>query len=177
MARKITTVTHPDGTVSRRTSERADYQFAVVVTEAAETLALEEDARADLCRAEAEALQAALADGTVTTTTRPWSGGGAYVDVSIGGAWAAGGVDCPAEGKAAPTEAEALAKLAEQITSRLANAAWHDERAAAHRAGAPTRYRVVRWSARAANAYQAARGEFGTLNRPGCSVDVVGVDA
>lgn len=78
MAKNITTVTHPDGTVSKRSSVRATYTHAVVVgPKDATKAAADADRRAVEADADADALEAAIAAGQVNISSRGFNRRGA----------------------------------------------------------------------------------------------------
>ena len=71
MTKNITTVTHPDGVVSKRTSERATYTYAVVIEPGSpQAIAAGHRANARQALATAESLRAAAATGKVTRRDR-----------------------------------------------------------------------------------------------------------
>jgi len=186
MSRK-TTVTHPDGTVSKRTSQNAIYAFAVETTvdrweEAGQLRRL-----ADENDVEAERLRTAFSADDVIEESRPWMYGGTRVNVTLrahdGGKnkWIGAymldenGVVKNREGNEdAANESEwRAAKIAEYIVAEHRYAAQNRERAATLDAGPQFTYHIARWSRSAA---LAEKGSNEFRNSRYANVRVVPVD-
>jgi hypothetical protein len=176
MARKFT-VTHTDGTVSRRSSARAEYAFAVEVKSdmREEASALRDNAKA---RDEhAAKCDAAALLGEVTEESRPWSRGATYTEVSVGGEWAGSYVTAGPEGgweRARLTDDAYRAEVARKAEEARENAAAYRAKADALDAGPEFTYGVYRWSRTAALAEKGAREVTWLKGRS--SVRVVPVD-
>jgi hypothetical protein len=157
---RTTTVTHPDSTVSKRTSARAEYGFAVEVKtdmrEQAEALRANAVARDEhAARCDAAALL-----GEVTEESRSWSRGATYTDVSVGGIWAGAYIVAGTEGgyeRARETDEAYRAKVAQDAEEARANAADYRAKADALDAGPEFTYGVYRWSRTAALAEKGLR--------------------
>lgn len=166
-----TKVTHPDGTVSKRTSQNRTYTHAVVMSQTRESLiadALAYAAKFD----ELAAADLAAVDGEITTESRDWSGGLTYYSLYVGGEYAAAHVsDQPR-----PSDDDLRAKLRKGAASQSARADEYRARAAKLADSPTVVYGVLRWSSRADLAHKAATGEFGGLVRDGVAVYVQPVD-
>lgn len=153
MARKFT-VTHADGTVSTRTSQRAEYAFAVEVKsdKREEARSLRETAAKSDERA--AHLDAVAETGAVTEQRRPWAFGGEYVSLYVGGEFAGSYTTKGDE----PLTEEALR---ERVRATAAQARKHAEtcraRADVLDAGPEFTYGVFRWSRTAALAEKGMR--------------------
>lgn len=162
MARKIFTVTHADGTVSKRTSESRTYTHAVEVgTRRSTTVAREEAAVAEM-RQRVATLEAALADGTMTRAERPWWGGTeTYVTVSIGGEYAGAWVETLEGEPKKPEEVldveAAKASIASRIEQERHTLARYEDRARLAERGPEIAWTVLSWSSSAALAEKASR--------------------
>jgi hypothetical protein len=154
MARNITTVTHADGTVSRRTSASAIYAFAVEVKRDRrhEALCLRESA--DAADARAARFDALAETGAVTETRKPWAFGGEYVTLYVGGEFATSFVSDRDE---RPSDEDARAKVRAYADGARKHAATLRDRAATLDAGPEFTYGIYRWSRTAALAEKGLR--------------------
>jgi hypothetical protein len=188
--KRLTTVTHPDGTVSRRTSETRTYTHAVAVGPApAEAMAAYLDRRATELEAAAAVLREAAATAKVTIRDRGL--GGNSRDLITHVAKLAGTevyTWCSADGRTEShrTETTEVVEVGPYVReSARSGAEWREKEAAnllsraaeIRAAGAPVgEWGVVRWSSRADLA-QAALSTFDHLAAQGSPVQVVPVDA
>lgn len=159
MASRVTTVSHPDGTVSKRTSARATYTHAAVVKTDEREQAEHYRALAAAAEAEAQRQDAAALLGKVTEESRPWSRGATYHDVYVGGQWAGSYVTAGPEGgwdKERLTDDEYRAAVARSAESSRESAAQYRATADAKDAGPEFTYGVYRWSRNAALAAKGA---------------------
>lgn len=171
MAKQTTTVTHPDGRVSKRTSETRVYTHAVVITRTRESLVA--DALADAEReVSASAKYGAALGGAVTEESKPWSGGLTWTTLYVGGEWAGAH---PSD-KPRPSDDELQEHIRRQRDGLRQRADDLLAKAAQAQSGPAAAYGVLRWSGSEANALKAARGEYASLVRDGVTIDVVPVD-
>jgi hypothetical protein len=167
---RTTTVTHPDSTVSKRSSARAEYGFAVEVkTDEREHAArLRAEADANVAR---QAAMLAAAEGVITEERKPWPFGGDRVTVHVGGeyatAWNTDRDERPSEEAAREAVREFAAQMTAGIESRRRSADALD-------AGPEFTYGVYRWSRTEALAAKGAKEV--TWLRGRSSVRVVPVD-
>jgi hypothetical protein len=182
-----TTVTHPDGTISTRTSKSRAYTHAVVVSPApAIAYAAMLDAVARTLRDKAEAFRAAAEAGHVTVTDRRIGRVGA--DDMFSHVAKLTGTDlstwCSADGRT--LDGDAAVPVSSYLKDYAYGMADDADRLAAGRealaaeirdAGTPVgEWGVLRWSSRADLAAKAAAGEFATFATGGRTVSVVAVD-
>ena len=165
------TVTHPDATVSTRSSVRATYTHAVVLGSPRGVKIAAAESSLVAFRSDLERLQEALETGAVTEERRPWSFGGEYVTHYVGGEYATG---YPEE-RGLKTDDEVRALLAEQIDAKRAFLPRIEAGLTEALAAPEVTYSVLRWSSSAANAAKGLR-EFRSYAASGHSLTVVEVD-
>jgi hypothetical protein len=168
---KTTTVTHPDGTVSKRTSESRTYTHAVVISRTRESLVADEMSNAAAADERAR-IAAAAVGGEVTEESRSWSGGLRYITLFLGGEYAGAHVS----DKPRPSDEELREGMRKRVKESEARAQEYRDKAAKLGRGPAMQYGVLRWSSRADLAHSAVSGEFGRLVRPGVTVEAVTVD-
>jgi hypothetical protein len=199
MSKRITTVTHPDGTTSTRSSASATYTHAVVVGPLIpEVAAAYQTARAARLRESADILDAAADAGRVTIRDRRIGGNygpdwahaaEAYL---MGSKTPANGgylmnVRCTLDGRTTDYDAadRALVPVVPVVIASARDEAVRlrvvadecDERAARYAAGLDLGgYGVARWSSRRDLAVKAVAGEFAGRVAAGHAVTVVEVD-
>jgi hypothetical protein len=169
MARKFT-VTHTDGTVSRRSSARAEYAFAVEVKTDERDHAAHLRARAaEVSARQAEVLVAA--QGDITEERKPWPFGGEYVTLKVGGEFATA---YPTERDERPSDEAIRAALLDQAAQMTKNIDGLRAQADRLDAGPEFTYGVYRWSRTEALAAKGAKEVTWLTGRS--SVRVVPVD-
>lgn len=177
-----TTVTHADGSVSKRSSVRATYTHAVVVSRTAASIAAKHRAEAAKClTAAAEYDVAAQGEILRKQDGKPGSWLGVRTTVTVGGTYAdstfADGEGGRSSERAPLTDEQARAAVQAYGDNARERATQSEERAAKAEAGPAVTYAVLRWSSRADLAQKAAAGEFAGLRTEGVEVYVVPVDA
>lgn len=182
---RTTTVTHPDGTVSKRTSKSRAYTHAVVHVETrAHRVA---DARADLARAQEQVTKyaAMLADGVVANGERDLRPAGAFLGsrqfLTMAGQYASSyffddSIPGKTEAEQRPSDEAVIAGVQEWHDKAVAYVARAEAAVAKAEASPEVTYGVVRWSSRADLAVKAV-AEFERLAVHGSRLDVVEVDA
>lgn len=172
MAPRKFTVTHPDGSVSKRSSQNALYTFTIVrevslaarVTKAEETMRSAQEMLDNAIRARAA--------GVVTHMGRPWFEGSTYVNVEVGGEWITSYVSPKVEPM---SDAEALALQDVKIVGYREYLEHTTEGLDKARRGPQMRYKVMRWS-RTRDLATKALSEFGKYPNRGVREYVVPVD-
>ena len=172
MSRRITTVTHPDGTVSKRTSARATYGFALEVKWDKRAEGAEKRQAATQWKADSESMTEAVANGEITEQRRPWSGGREYVDLYINGHYATAYVT----DRERPTDDAIRAALAEYAEHAFENATAYNRLATECETGPEFTYYVTRWS-RTADLAEKGRNETRLIGRSTARVVPVEVKA
>jgi hypothetical protein len=167
----VTTITHPDGTVSKRKSESRIYTHGVVICRSRESLVEDELATAALYDGHAATAERAVG-GEITESRSSWSGGLEYISLKLDGQYAESYVS----DRERPTDEELRDGMRKRVAENEARAAKCRDRAEELRRGPAADYGVLRWSSRADLAHKAASGEYGSLVRPGVSIAVVPVD-
>ncbi|WBQ03829.1 hypothetical protein [Kribbella sp. CA-293567] len=175
-----TTVTHPDGTVSKRNSVSKVYTHAIEVADDNHMEAAELARLAERREAEAEQYSRALAEGHVVIRAERWAFGGrrlkfALIDTATDAELYAGAHIVTDEGVLATNskEADVPSSAAHTIESLTADAARLRKQAAKLAAGPQTSYGVVRWS----QTERSAVAALASFNRAGRVARVVPVDA
>jgi hypothetical protein len=180
---RTTTVTHPDGTVSKRKSANALYAFAVEVTTDQRKVAANQRQEAEEARLNAARARAAADLGKIVEETRPWmrdmtrltyylmAPGGEKVYAGAATVYADGTIhrDTKNNGEEGDSPVEYVRNSAERYD---AMAVHYDEMAVALDAGPALAYGVVRWSRTQVLAEKGAN-EF----RHYAQVRIVAVDA
>lgn len=178
MAKNITTVTHADESVSKRSSASAVYTHAVVVKTTRETLVARAEANAKRAEEAAAEYREAAAKGSVVHTVDTYRASGySTTDVTLGGVFVAmfqTNTDGSAKYGSDISDADARAKVEAYAAGCDDTAKGYRASAAKHLAGPEAVYDVVRWSRRFDLAAKAAQGEFA---HAGDEVTVVAVDA
>lgn len=172
MAGNKTTVTHPDGTVSKRTSKTRSYTHAVVLEQTRDYLVDQALTTAAVHDRAAEAFVKAAASGDITEERRDWTGGRTYISLYLGGKFA----DSYVDDRPRPSDDELRAKHLKRAAEQRAGAEKYRKLAATHAAGPEAVYGVLRWSSRADLAHKAVTGEFSQLVCEGVKVYAVAVD-
>lgn len=165
-----TTVTHPDNTVSKRTSKTRTYTHAVVVATSREALVRRAQESSDNYLAQAAEYVHNAETGVYTVESRVSFMDSVRNIAKIGDTYAGCNYDGPA-----PTEAEARENVMEYADHAQRNSDHYAAQAVKHAAGPEVIYSVVRWSSRLDLAEKAAQGEFAS-STPGVTVTVVSVD-
>lgn len=189
MTARTTTVTHPDGTVSKRTSSTRIYEYAIEVGPApAETTAASKEREADQLTARAENLRDAADTGRITIADRQLGPNCSELITHVARlAYTNLYTWCSADGRTERGHGETLTVVGVReylATAARDSAAWLEEsaaklrnEAAAIRAdGKPVGdYGVLRWSASYANAAKALPS-FDYYAKQGYTLRVVPVD-
>jgi hypothetical protein len=166
-----TTVTHPNGQVSTRTSQSRIYTHAVVISRTRQSMV--DDELDQAAEYDSRALTAKRAiDGEVTESSRTWSRGLTYTSLFLGGEYAGAHVS----DEPRPSDDQLREEMRERVSRNLAQVSLHRAKAAKIAAGPEMAYGVLRWSSRADLAESAARGEFSALVKPGVKIEAVPVD-
>lgn len=173
MARSIFTVTHPDGTTSTRTSQRATYTHAVVLARPRAGRVTAAQQAVDTVREQTATLEEDLTNGKRTETSKPWVYGGEYVTIHLGSTFATSYIT-PRDER--PTDEQVRDAVKAHIENRRRSLAEHEAFLTAQEEGPEVEYTVMRWSSRADLANKALAEFQRNAARYGGTLTVVPVD-
>lgn len=169
---RLTTVTHPDGSVSKRTSKSHVYTYAVEVAIPRAYYVTEAEDGLERCLRVRAEVEAALADGTIVRACDPWSRSQTWETATVGGHYATS-YDNRRE---IPSDDVVLARLARSLDSTQESERSRRKTLAKAQNMPETVYKTARWSSREDLARKAADGEFAFWITKGATVTVVPVD-
>lgn len=165
MAAKKFTVTHPDGTVSKRSSQSREYTHAVVEAVQRQYFVDQAQERVDDLRKHIANLQEALKADHLDKSTTPWAFGGTRTSAYLGGQYVTAWNDAegePAQDLSLEDAREIFETRIKETRVRLAQALARVEQ---EKARPEISYGAVRWSSSEALALKAANGEFAPRSR------------
>lgn len=160
MAPKKFTVTHPDGTVSKRSSQSREYTHAVVEAVTRQYFVDLAQSRVDDLRKFIAQHEEALKADYVAKETARWAFGGTRTSAYLGGQYVTAWNDKEGETPQDLSLEDAREIIQERIRETRVRLAQALARVEQEKARPDLSYGVVRWSSSEALAIKAANGEF-----------------